>query len=169
MRYELINLQRHSIVIEDLGIRFDGVGSRVVLDENQFMMSQNLKSILNFFKVNRLPEEKASWPFIPEAPPPKSPIDISNVNEVALTKILSKMDEMIKSINNLQLKVNTTQYVPAPSQHTAFNESSINEPVFIPSKIIPDQVETSLQVRESDTEKHDMEEASNALRNLRRK
>jgi hypothetical protein len=177
MRYELVNLRRHSIYLEDINVRFDGVGSRVVIDSQSYNSSKSLKDMAHCFKITKLNEPSMPWPF------DKSPANVEvlhtpsvNASPISMDTVVAKLDDLITVVSRINtdkidLLIDAVNRLNiGPRDHAVPHASSKSDDfVYIPSQIIPENAETSLTVRSSESIKEDIDESVSVLKKMRKK
>lgn len=83
-----------------------------------------------------------------------------------IDNLVSKISEFIEQMQNMQkLGSMSTHGSALPSASSI----SFKDDVFIPVKVVPEQVDVSIQKKESSQERPDVEEATKALRKMRSK
>lgn len=179
MKYQITNLLHTSLTIEDIGVVLQSAGGKdsiKILPEQTYHSSRIIKKYERQKWVSTkiiLDGPKKSipvWPFSstseivaprrpPSSPPPPSP---SAPNE-SFHHLETKLDKILDL-----LRMSST-----PSAvRTAFIPSAVSapsEPMFVPSKILPESAEVRINVKESEMDSSGMDEKIEALRKARRR
>lgn len=176
--YEVENISGASLFIEDLNIRLNGKGSKVRISQYQLAYSKSLKELTGLVKITDVllankPSEiprKLDQQRIDSSPNLNSSLNTDNQD-----KPNEKMNELMSKVSQLIDVVNTyTDFMKSSSLPTPTiglrNDSNKNGDVFfIPSKIVPDGVNSAISSKHTETDRDDLEEASKALKKLRKR
>lgn len=169
MKYKITNIVNADVVIEDLSIRLSGKGKSIVIDAITADKSRDLIANRHLIRIDRVGEavQVPIWPFSKDKVEP-APIkesvknitkdDISEI-KLLLASILSKMND------NRDIKTIIIEKSGIIVDPTMKSE----EPLFIPSKIIPDQAEVSIKLKENEILGNDLSRGVQALKKLRSK
>jgi len=195
MRVRITNKTSAAIIIEDLGITLQQAGgsdSSCIISGRQYADSRDLKSHASWIRVDMIPDAEfvVKRPHLVQSKPdlvqpviekshslPKSVPETlaSNPELVNINNTLLLIDKKLSKIIELLLRPAPEQPQPqivyvqsspnAPSQH---NTSQSNSDIFIPSSIVPKDVETRIQVKESAVDGSNFDDASKALKKMRK-
>jgi len=176
-RYKIINQTYADVMIEDLRIHLPGKGSWSYVFAASLEASKDFKKVCHFVKLEpvRIERQMPIWPFVkaPRAPDPEPP------------KKSVELKELIESVRRIEraLQDLLTRPSPPPADVVAAHVHAIgqrgipvglpgaplDDPVFIPSKIIPDGADADIKIREGEVQKDDFDAAANALKKARKK
>lgn len=191
---KIVNLIPGDVVIEDLGIRLRGRGDSSIVPAGAAAASKDLVKNSRFVKVEtiRVQDPVPFWPFVKEReepqprrpPPPVQASPVQQLSELAeLKRYLSGINQALQSLLErpspappevVAAHVRTAQSMMAlpsglPGATNLPGSGSGNDPMFIPSKIVPDNASTSIKVKEESVVKDDFEDGLDALRKVRGK
>jgi hypothetical protein len=193
--YEIKNLSSTSVYLEDLGIRLNGKGATARISEDTMNASKSIKEMRSMLALTPI-KPVPVWPFsgpsvkvkrdlsvkqdTPPAPPvpeaPKNPI-VVDVHVPAqdtskMDALLDKMTNLLSSIGSLTEMASRNITTSAPSASTIIqgvNTPLVSDPIFIPSKIVPDAKSVQVSLSENKQDRPDIEEATKSLKKLRGK
>lgn len=193
-RKKITNLIPGDVVIEDLGVRLRGRGDSSIVPTEAAAASRDLAKNSRFVRVEtiRVQDPVPFWPFVKERVEPqpgrqRPPVLEDPVRQsselVELKRYLSSINQALQSLLErpapappevVAAHVRTAQSVavlPAglPGAPNLPGAGSGSDPMFIPSKIVPDDASASIKVKEESVVKDDFEDGLDALRKARRK
>lgn len=158
--------------LEDMSVHLPGLGSSTVVHKDLLDSSRDLKRLTNLVKVEILPEKRpvAIWPFVKSSPPtPEPKIQLeSSVTRAEYDLLVSKLSDVGTDVKALLQNGVPVQSISGSSPVPTFHESS-PDPIFIPSKIVPEIPAPVVKTNESDIKKSDMDSSIDALRKIRRR
>jgi hypothetical protein len=188
---KITNLVNYAISVEDIGVMLPGRGSSCIVELEAANKSINLLEKVRLKQVLAKPVQPimSVWPFIKRQPEPVAKVEqIVPVQKVEQTnKIMEdKFDQLNQQVNKLveligsgvsilssipQIQTVQTQIATQiQSQTIKENELKVNmqEPMFIPSKIIPDDAKANVKISKSEI-KTDVDSSVDALKKLKKR
>lgn len=189
--YVITNESSSDIYLEDIGIRLSGRGSSAVVGKPEFESSKSVKSVGKAISYRLV--EPSIWPFSARKPaqlvsPPPKTVNSSQdpkpdhpavkMEMIAALKIIQRLDKIVAAMENssMQAKTPTSGKLETTAYHEVGRDPSsiqVNQfskdPVFIPSSIIPKDAEIRVNLKESESERPDLEETAKALKKMRKK
>lgn len=188
MKYQIKNMLRTSLTIEDAGITLQAAEARVI-SEQLYLSSKMLKeySAKKWIQISSFQEPKPMpiWPFSKPAPAPPPPPTTPPVTEEikALRNNMGSLENRIAELLfALGAPAATTAVTPIPNPQairphgngrlpTASTDimPELAEPMFVPSQIVPTTADVRIQVNESESEHEDFDSSLDALKNLRKR
>jgi hypothetical protein len=168
MKYKITNIVNADVIIEDLSIRLPGKGSNVIIDANIANRSRDLVVNRNLIRIDKIGEKVPMpiWPFVKSKKLP-DPTPESNATQKDLSDIKSMLADILLRMNSESASKTVIKKVIAVSQNQVPEILEVQEPMFIPSKIMPDQAEVDIKLREREVSKTDLSEGIKALKKLR--
>lgn len=187
---KITNLIPGDVVVEDLGVRLRGLGDSRTVPAEAAAASADLGRNSRFVKVEtiRTKDKVPFWPFVRERRPDPRPEPVQAPSPSPSPDLSALQKQMEGIASGLQALLERPP--PAPPEvvaahvRTAQSRSSMplgfpggpnlpgagtgDEPLFIPSKIVPDEAEASIKVSEEAVDKGDFEEGLAALRRAKR-
>ncbi len=165
MIYQITNRLGTSLTIEDIGIRLEA-GSSITLQERSYNSSRLIKTYIQngWIAVSQFAEAKKPipiWPFS-ASPPTVAPTTVTDSS--ALQSVLARLEHAISSLQS--------NLVVAPSASLSKSTSAAqasDEPMFIPSQILPVDADVQINVDTSETENANYDSGLQALKNARRR
>ena len=193
-RKKVTNLIHGDVVIEDLGIRLRGKGDFSIVPMEAASVSRDLVRNSRLVKVETIgvQDPVPFWPFMkkkvkPQSRPHSPPAQMSPVQQ---SSELSELKRYLSGINQA-LQSLLERPIPAPPEVVAAHvrtaqsmgplpaglpgapnlpgAGSGRDPMFIPSKIVPDNTSTFIKVKDGSVAKDDFEDGLDALRKARGK
>jgi hypothetical protein len=180
-RYKIINEACADVTVEDLRVHLPGRGSWSIVLAASLEASKDFGKVRHLVRLEPVRDERKMpvWPFIkaPEPEPARIPAPGKPV----------ELDELVRSVRGIEqaLKELLLRPSPAPADVVAAHVHAIgqrggipaglpgadpsDDPMFIPSKIVPDSAEADIQVREGEVRKDDFDAAAAALRRARKR
>jgi hypothetical protein len=181
MLYRLISQLNTSFTIEELQIHFSGKGSVCIVNKEAADNSKELSVRLSSRHVIKQPFHSAKsvtspmgvWPFLkPKPEEPESKDDEVKKLKNEISGLNSKLDELVtlvkSGISIMSSRPNQTIQQIQPGSNTN-SVPLIDEPKFIPSKIVPDEIKGNITVQEGEESREDLSSISSSLKNLRKK
>lgn len=185
-RKRITNRIRGDVVIEDLCVRLRGLGSSQEVSSQAAAASLDLIRNRNLVTVEDVRSTQMPfWPIIkspPPAPPPPPPPqpELSGIMahvagiESLLRELLERPpsphpEVLAAHIRSAQSMAMIPHGLPGSPNLPGIGSPNSSEPMFIPSKIVPDSTGASIKVHSDEVEKSDLEDGVAALRKLRRK
>jgi hypothetical protein len=171
MKYKITNMVNADIIIEDLSIRLSGKGSSAIVDANTADKSKDLVASRKLVRVDKIREiNMPIWPFVkseskPEGTPPHTPDNTSDMDEIKLLLSSILLEIRSKQEPKSELKTIIVEKNSVIQGHSAI----VSEPMFIPSRITPDEAETDIKLREGEVLKNDLNKGIETLKKLRAK
>jgi hypothetical protein len=86
-----------------------------------------------------------------------------------IDELINKMDSLVSVLSKPEANHLTTSPNSVSKKSNESDDVRFKEPIFIPSKIIPDNTEVSVSTSESDQVRPDIAAATAALKNLKKK
>ena len=178
-------------MIEDLGVRLRGRGDSSIVPADAAAVSRDLARNSRFVRVEtiRTQDQVPFWPFIKDERSPVRP-DPSPVKQVPAQQV-SELDELKRYLSGINQALQSLLERPAPAPpevvaaHVRTAQSALSlpaglpgspnlpaagrgdDPMFIPSKIVPDQAVASIKVKEEVVEKGDFDDGLEVLKKMR--
>lgn len=169
MIHKITNILNTSITIEDLGLRLSAGESRNITAE-AYSKSEDIKKNARFIRVDAIYAASLGTTGNSNSEKPIVTIPIQKnesipvvVNDTAhLEKKLDDIYSMLSTLTNQKSQsIQSTQVVTG-------SFGTIKDPMFIPSSIVPVDVEVSTKASEQQVDK-DIDDSKNSLRKLRKK
>ena len=172
MVYRITNVLNTSLTIEDLGFILSAGESRRISAE-AYSRSEDIKRQSRFIKVdtmyvannNHFMNSGSEKPIV-TIPVPKNNLASAIIGDSNPAKLEKKLDDiysMLSTLMNQKASIPVQQVQPKTEP-----VQTLKEPMFIPSSIVPINVEFSTQASEQHIEK-DIEDSADSLRKLRKK
>lgn len=180
MLYRLVSQLNTSFTIEELGVHFSGRGSVCIVNKEAADNSKELSGRLLSRQVVKQPFHSSkqvvapmgAWPFVkpkPEESESKEAEIKQLKNEISgLSSKLEELVELVKSGISI-MSSRPTQTIIERVHGNNVSSQIIDEPKFIPNKIIPNEIKGQITVRVGEEEREDLSSISNSLKNLRKK
>lgn len=178
-RIKITNESQAELVIEDIGVRL-AVGATVLINSQLLGASRDFRThpMKKFIKVSKVGFEKAPiWPFIPKPIPVKpkpadtqAGTDKSNINNEFLDKL---NDTMTQILNHLR-KIPQSQYIftrqpSEPVSQTVERQAKDCEPMFIPNRILPQDIaDARINIKTDEITKSNFESSKEYLKALKK-
>lgn len=175
MKYLVTNRLATSLIIEDIGVRLNASGGNKLLDEHTYSASRLIKEYeqKKWISVVTRSEPVAKppipiWPFssspvLPPAPP-SPPADV-----VILHGLVAKLENIIHIMQSPARSAAPMHSSGLPIYSPAPQQQASDEPMFIPSIIVPGVVDMKINVATTETEKEDFDSGLAALKKARKK
>lgn len=192
LSYKIFNLLNTSIKIEDLGITLQSRGGQdgvCTISSDSYNRSSSLKDLLNKKWVSAQPVHtvvtNSHVPTrVPQASPPDDSLRDSNAVSIQndIRALNSKFDEMLAAFRTasqtpapapapapvyIQVPMQTGSYTPG--QHQTHISSQPDNPIFIPSSIVPKGADVHISSNEESSAVEDFEDSLAALKAARKK
>lgn len=180
--YEVSNNLNTSLVIEDIGVFLQargGTDSSKVITANMHDMSSDLKRMvqLRWVTVSSRPAPVRRpvpvWPLSgfahrPASTPSPEPSSHTQVLQdlSSITSSVARLDEALSEV--LRLLRSSREHLPLNASSATSAISAPQDPIFLPSKIVPD-AEVRMTVSSSESELKSFDESKNALAKLRKR
>ena len=169
--YEVENMTNSAITVEDCGVLLPGLGSKAKIPEEAFLKSKSITGIQSMIRWKKIVVPDI-WPFAkmtssssptPVPSPPERPSPQTLVNDDKISMLLDRMDHLI------QVMERSGGVVPSTSKEPSLLiPSTIDEPLFIASNLVPKDAESRLEVQTSSSDSDGLDEAANVLRAIRK-
>jgi hypothetical protein len=183
MLYEVTNNLNTSLTIEDINVTLQARGgsdSSKIITQN-LIESEDLRRLKNlrWITITPRPSPIPVWPLsgLSPAPVPSAPVASNPAPAPAPPSIVAssrpEVPDQISSVMSavseiLELLKKGVSHSPSVPSSTQTFSSSSQDPIFIPSKIIPD-AEMKITVASSESDSSSFEDSSEALRRMRKK
>ena len=176
---KITNITAASVVIEDIGVFLSGKGSTQTVKSEVIAQSKNFHDVKKLVRVDKIRTIKPMpiWPFIkkpipaqPEKEPPKGELgdirqDIRKIREL-LSDLLSRPTAPDPEVVAAHMQV-------SQERKKLFQDGNlplpVDDPMFIPSSIVPDEVEVVIKTSEVEITKDDFDGDLEALRKALKK
>jgi len=189
-RKKITNLIPGDVVIEDLGVRLRGRGDSSTVPAEAAAASRDLVRNARFVKIEtiKVRDPVPFWPFVREKETrevqPQAPAPAPQVPALAeITKYMSGINQALQAllerpspappevvaahVRTAQLAVSLPAGLPGAPNLPGTGRG--DDPMFIPSKIVPDGASASIKVKQESVVKDDFDDGLEALRKARRK
>lgn len=181
---ELTSVVPYAVVFEDIGVRLPGRGSKATVSSALLGSSKDYRDHRGWVTVRSLKREAPMpiWPFAKARPPDPVPVVLppSEMDDIktSVKRIAEAVESLLRRpsppapevvaahVRNIQSMPSVPQGLPGGQRLPA--PGSAADPVFIPSRISPDSVESNIKVREDKVEEGDIDDGVEALKRLRR-
>lgn len=180
-KYKIINLIASSVTLEDLRIHLPGKGSWAIVHAASADASKDLRDNRHLVKLVPFQTEAPMrvWPFIkapPKALPPKPAVSPRELRELfqSVRGIETALQELLLRPSPAPADV-LAAHVHAIKQRGGIppglpgGPDPADDPMFIPSQIIPADMDADIQAHEGEVQKDDFQEGMDALRRVRKK
>ncbi len=187
--YEVTNLLPTSLTIEDIGVNLQPAGgssSTRVLSEHTYKSSTHIRSceqrkwVKVVIRKSFDPKPIPVWPFSKAPAPAQSPppivVSAPSHSETVLMGLIHKLEGLV---NRAQTVAVAPAAAPVSSQAPMVDSTptlrvvekviEAPEPMFIPSRIVPQNAEVRIRVDESSKDDDEFASGADALRSLRKK
>jgi hypothetical protein len=180
---KITNRIASSVVIEDLKVYLPGKGSWTIVLAASAEASKDLRENRHLVKLESIQTENPMpvWPFIKSPPPKRVPSPEPDPGPRELKELLQSVRGIQTALQELLLRPS-----PAPADVLAAHVQAIQQrggippglpggpdpsedPLFIPSQIIPKDTDADIQAREGKVQKDNFDEGANALKRARGK
>ena len=168
--HKITNCLATSLVIEDIGIRLEANESKQI-SSYAYLMSKKIceyekKKWVHVHIVTQPLSNTAKYAPIQQIV--QQPVRVENhvpvraepqkIDLSALSTIVSKLETIVNSIQfqSVEIATGTT------------TQTKSNEPIFIPSKIMPDTAEVRIKVATTESESLDFDSSLKALRGMKK-
>ena len=182
-KYKITNLISSGVVLEDLKVHLPGKGSWIIVHAASADASEDLRKNRHLVKLEAIYIRKPMpvWPFI-KSVPTKNTLPLGPIHDSQeLGKLLSSVRGIEAALRELLLRPS-----PAPADVLAAHVHAIrqrggipsglpggsdpaDDPIFIPSQIVPTDLDADIRSHEGEVKKDDFDEAADALRRVRGK
>lgn len=183
---EIVSMMRSGVAIEDMGIRLPGIGSRIPVLTATAEASQDLKDAVRMHRVKVVPTPDVApvplWPFTSSRPDPPRRREAAPIPEVIPEP--QKADEMVELLRSIDGKLgDLLSRPPLPPDVPAYisnlaasaiastpsspTKPKASHPQFVPSTVMPKDVEADIRSKTDEIEKGDLDDGTAALRKLR--
>lgn len=185
--YKITNKTSATIVIDDIGVKLHANESKVI-SEDSYSRSRDMINHSSWVSVTRINDTKSELkrdtPFTPE-------IASTHLPEIALevgvrnfhNEQISSLEERIRDLTNVMNSLvsvissnlstqsnNFRETIGSKTSETADSRThSVDEPIYIQSRMIPEIGDLNIKSNQEELVKKDFDEASSAIKNLRRK
>jgi hypothetical protein len=175
MLYKITNILNTSLTIEDLGLMLSAGESRRI-SADAYSKSEDIRRHSRFIKVDAI-YAAGNGSIIGtglEKPIVTAPIQKSNLSSVVISdsdpaKLEKKLDDIYAMLSTLMNQKTTVVVQQVQSKIDPVQQiQTLKEPIFIPSLIVPTNVEFSTQAVEQHIQK-DISDSKDALKKLRKK
>ncbi len=184
---KITNMTQMSLSIQELGVSLPGRGDYKIIESDLAKSSITLKEFVNkrWVKLDTLKkvDRMSHWPFhkptVPVLTVESAPSSTNDIPSSENSGVLSEIRDLLKIMIDKQ----TSPEVLAT--HIALQSLKVNKsstpgaihvsgkldqaPEFIPSKIVPTNIDASIKSVSRETEKSNLNETAQALKNLRKK
>jgi hypothetical protein len=183
-RIKLTNQISSSLVIEDIGVKLNGKGDFRIVDSETALKSKDLIRMSGLVKQEKVSMPKI-WPFASNPPSPSPPkpqplsiqksepiqvIDKGLDQSEIISELSSKMDKILQMLSD---KSNQPPIIINQSSSSVTGKSQTmkksEDPIFIPNKILPDTVDSKINMETDEIEKDNIDNISKKLSSLLRK
>lgn len=169
--YLVTNDTYHNINLHDCGVILNGKGDSAKIPIHVFENSKSIQEFRSMISIKKI-VLKSVWPnsLITEdhvEPTEKYKLKPPGTNDL-LKALLDKMDVLIDKVSSTNVVVGS--YQSKPKHHTSEQSSHTGPdvPMFIPSKLIPDNAETRITTKSESTDSADINEVASMLKALRK-
>jgi len=190
MNYQIQNLLHTSLIIEDIGVTLQAIGGqdsiRIIPDRlytsSRLLIEYQNKKWVRISVCNQEAPRMPIWPFskppaapppIPPPPPPSSPVQVSSPASDEVRALRGSVDILTRKINELlqqgPIFQAPIQAYRAPVQDIPDSLQTVDEPMFLPSSIVPKTADVRIQVTETESESKDFDSSLDALKQARKR
>ena len=192
--YEIVNMSNSNIYLEDINVKLIGKNSKATVSEDLYKNSKSVKLHSSALSIRVINTVNPIWPLshkstskLPlitkEVKPaeglthnPSSDTLAESLQKNQMDALLSKMDLLIDTIRNKESDQRLTlSSVLSKSSSISSNVNSDQElmgheePMYIPSKIVPQSGTDNVVVKEESVDRADIDDVAKQLKKLKRK
>jgi len=176
MSYVIRNLLHTSLTIEDAGVTLQARGTQVISDrlhESSRMIKEYSTKKWVHVSFQQDPKPMPIWPFSKpkpiSVPTPNPSTDEVTVLKGAVNQLEGRIAELIQAIRSSGptspvYLASTPKTIAAPPVM-----ETIDEPMFIPTKIVPDAADVRINVDQSESDNTNFDSNLDALKSMRRR
>lgn len=182
-KYRIVNQIASGVTLEDLRVHLPGKGSWAVVHAASADASKDLRENRHLVELKPFRTERSMpvWPFIKSPPTGKALLSKPSLNPQEMEKLLQSVQGIEAALQELLGRPS-----PVPASVLAAHVHAIrqrggippglpggpdpaDDPMFIPSRIVPTGMEADIQAQEGEVRKDDFQEGADALREARKK
>lgn len=175
MMYLVTNRLSTSLIIEDIGVRLGASGGSKLISDYTYNASRHIKEYEQkkwvSIATRPSPAVKAPipiWPFS-ATPPPVQTAHAPSSEVTILHGLVAKLENIIHSLHSAPRAAVPVATSGLPTYSSVPQPQPSDEPMFIPSVIVPSVVDMKINVATTESENKDFDSGLEALKKARKK
>jgi len=181
--YLITNKSQELIYLSDIGVRLEKYGDSAVIPRHLYDSSLQAKQVRHMISLRLFNSDKSftktanSKVVEYQKPPEEEPVVEEEPQVTLLKSIDNKLDALNSNISKLADALSNIPTSPTPSNLPAHlsaanvgsYQSTVADPVFIPSNIVPKGIETKINIQTDSSVRSDIDSATDVLKSLRKR